>query len=389
METLGIELKNLGLACTIASFDPEDSSLVIRYVSIESKVLSAIEKIVERPVSGFRLALKTSTSYRELIEHHRAIVVPGSEVVSFATVVLPGFTRPIINRIMKLAGVQPDTEVIFLPLVIEDRLLGAFWLWGQDLQETDLPMFSTFASQMSIIMENARLFEQVHAGRERLRDLSRRLVQIQEAERRFIAHELHDEVGQSLTGLKLLLDSITEVTEATADKLQRAQSLAEELMNLVQDLSLDLRPPTLDDLGLLPTLTWHIQRYSAQTGMDVDIKHRGLRRRFPSNVEIAAYRIVQEALTNVARHAGVDKVTVHVWFNRKIKELCIQVEDQGSGFDYQAAIDDGRASGLIGMQERVVLLGGRLEINSAPGRGTALEATLPLEERIERRWHER
>jgi len=136
-------------------------------------------------------------------------------------------------------------------------------------------------------------------------------------------------------------------------------------------------------------LLWHIQRYCLQTGVEVNIEHRGVNQRFPPAVEIAAYRIVQEALTNVARYADVDVVNLHVWLNRRTKALCIQVEDKGSGFDYQEVLDNWGASGLIGMQERAVLLGGRLEINSTPGRGTMLEATLPLEEHIERRRHKR
>ena len=242
-----------------------------------------------------------------------------------------------------------------------------------------------------MIIENTDLFAQVISGRDRLRDLSQQLVQVHEAERRFIANELHDEIGQNLTGLKLILDSAISTFKhgsTNAEPFHRAKDLVEMLIDTVHDLSLDLRPPMLDDLGVLPTLAWHIQRYTEQTNIRVHFDH-DLDERFPTAIEVAAFRIVQESLTNVARHAGVDSVDLRVWFDRQAKELYIQVEDKGSGFDYQAVLDNGKASGLIGMQERVVLLGGQLMINALLGGGTILEATLPIEKRIERRHHER
>ena len=390
METLGTELKKLELACTVALFDPDDSSLVIRYVSIESKAFSRIEKTIKQSISGFRLALKTLTPYNELIDHHRAIAASGLEVASFATAVLPGFTQPVINRILKLVGVQPDTVAIILPLVIEDRLLGAFWLWGKNLQDADLPVFSTFASQLSIKLENARLFEQVKSGRESLQTLSHRLVEAQESERRSIARELHDEVGQNLTALKILLEYILNIpadAETKTAHLREAEELVNEISSKVQDLSLNLRPSMLDDLGLLPTLIWHIERFRSQARIKVDFEHRGLGRRFSTPLEVAVYRIVQEALTNVARHAKVDQVIVRVWADPD--EIHIQVEDHGAGFDKAAVFASQDSAGLIGMNERSILVGGSLDIVSTPGEGTTVMVVLPLEERLERRIHER
>jgi signal transduction histidine kinase len=143
----------------------------------------------------------------------------------------------------------------------------------------------------------------------------------------------------------------------------------------VRNLSLDLRPGMLDDLGLLPTLLWHFDNYTAKTQIKVDFKHSGLQIPFPPEVRVAAYRIVQEALTNVARHANVPEVDVAVWCDQKI--LWIRIQDKGNGFD-TTSISPGTSGGLFGMHERAHSLEGELTIESAPGMGTTITAQLPL-----------
>jgi PAS domain S-box-containing protein len=212
---------------------------------------------------------------------------------------------------------------------------------------------------------------QDYAGR--LQDLSRRLMEVQEQERRHFARELHDEIGQALTGLNLALETVARLpNEGLRDGLANAQALAKETTAQVRDLSLRLRPSMLDDLGLRPALLWHFNRYSKQTGVQVDFQVTGLESRLPAEVETAAYRIIQEALTNVARHAGVGAVDVCV--RQEDGELFLAVADKGVGFD--AAVVRG-TSGISGMYERVTLLGGQLAIESQPGAGTRLIATLP------------
>lgn len=225
--------------------------------------------------------------------------------------------------------------------------------------------------------ERERLFEEVKAGRERLQALSHRLVEVQEAERRHIARELHDETGQLLTGLKLTLEMSASFSgEALQANLDEAHSLISELITQVRELSLELRPAMLDDLGLVPTLLWHFERYTAQTQIQVNFKHSGLDGRFRSEVETTAYRIVQEALTNIARHAKVNVTTVRLWL--EAEALNVQIEDEGAGFDPEAAQAAATSSGLSGMAERAALLGGRLSIESRPRAGTRLTAQLPL-----------
>jgi len=212
---------------------------------------------------------------------------------------------------------------------------------------------------------------------DRLQTLSRRLLEVQEAERRHLARELHDDVGQSLTGLRMLLKlNADSLSDAARIKLEQARGIIDELLERIRRLSFDLRPAALDSLGLLPALLALFERYSEQTAVKVAFKHEGLEQRFPPDVETTAYRIVQEALTNVARHAGVGVVTVRVWANADT--LSLQIEDRGRGFDPEVAMTSPRSIGLAGMQERVMLLQGHLTIQSRPGAGTQLTAELPL-----------
>jgi PAS domain S-box-containing protein len=253
----------------------------------------------------------------------------------------------------------------------DDQNIGLIRLSDRDAGEftaDDEAILVQLAQMASIAVEKAQLFEEVHHNRERLQALSQRLLEVQETERRSIARELHDEIGQVLTGLKLTLGMSTH-------DLSYAQTLANDLIARVRDLSLALRPAMLDDLGLLPALLWLFERYSAQTNVHVDCKHVGLEgRRFGAAVETAAFRIVQEALTNVARHARVPRVTVRLWSDPN--RLGAQIEDEGIGFDPQTA--SAASSGLTGMRERASALDGHLTIDSAPGSGTRILVEWPL-----------
>ena len=210
-----------------------------------------------------------------------------------------------------------------------------------------------------------------------LQAVSSRLLEVQEAERRHLARELHDEVGQVLTGLRLLLKLNGDASiDTIKGRFYQARSIVDDLFGTVRRLSFDLRPADLDQFGLLPALLALFERYTSQTGILVDFKHRDVDRRFESKVETAAYRVVQQALTNTAQHAGVAGVTVRLW--AEANKLHLQVEDRGRGFDPEIVMKVTRSSGLFGMSERTSLVGGRMTIDSTPGEGTTITAELPL-----------
>ncbi len=233
------------------------------------------------------------------------------------------------------------------------------------------------------ITRRQRNEKELHENAERMKILSRRLIDVQEAERRSIALELHDEIGQILTGLKLTLEMSARLPEAeTRASIAGAQALVNELMTRTRKLSLDLRPATLDHLGLLSALLRHIRQYNFQTQVRVDFRHDGLEgRRFVPELEIAVFRIVQEALTNVARHSESEEVTVRIWADQHT--FTVQVEDNGRGFDPQTVMAVSQSSGLSGMRDRALLLGGSFTIDSHLGSGTRLIAEWSLENNSE------
>lgn len=205
---------------------------------------------------------------------------------------------------------------------------------------------------------------------------ARVLVEIQEEERRAIARELHDRLGQSLAVLKLLLG---EAMNPPLDKMRytvgEAQSLVNEMMSLTRELSLELRPKMLDDLGLLPALLYLFESYTARTHVSVKFEHYGLHKKFPPETGLAAYRIVKAALENVAAFSGVDEARVLAWSDRRV--LSFRIEDRGYGFD-PGIIPADRLCGINGMRGRALVAGGGLTISSARGQGTVVTAELPL-----------
>ena len=229
----------------------------------------------------------------------------------------------------------------------------------------------------SEIIERGRIEETLQRYAEQLKALSHRLAEVQEEERRYMAKELHDEIGQALTGISLSLVSMAGMSAKEIRKrLKEAQSLVSGLLDRVRNMSLTLRPAMLDDFGLLPTLLWHFKRYTAQTSIPIHFRQRCLDTRFRPEIETAVYRIVQEALTNIARHACAAEAEVITLVEGDM--LVVTVEDKGVGFEPEAVIVMKESVGLSGMRERLALLGGRLKIDSAPGRGTRLRAEIPL-----------
>jgi signal transduction histidine kinase len=235
---------------------------------------------------------------------------------------------------------------------------------------------------------NRALEEQVKAkteslieSNESIRQLAQRLEDVREEERARIAREIHDELGQQLTGLKMDI-SWTEkglragdVGEA-ADKMQEALGLLDKAIQTVRKIATDLRPSILDDLGLLAALEWQAHEFGKRSGIraifhtteeEVDVSPR---------IAISLFRICQESLTNVARHSGAEEVMIQ--FRRDGDRLILRIEDDGKGFDPDEKSWN-KSLGLIGMKERSLMIGGQLEIKSQPGEGTSLTVSLPFQ----------
>ena len=294
----------------------------------------------------------------------------------------PRFTKDYLD----IARAEEVVTALVVPIPGEGGVEGLLHVQNcspRPFTDQDEARLTRLASQAALAINNARLHEReqqaraaAEASREVLRRVSTQLVDAQEAERRQIARELHDEIGQTLTGLKLTLEAAARSRPSAARaRLGEAQAQTHELMKRVRRLSLDLRPTMLDDLGLVPALLWQLERYTAQTKVRVTFEHAGVEgRRFAPAVETAAFRIVQESLTNVARHSGATEATVRLWSTDEM--LGVQVEDAGVGFDARPAAV-AHSSGLSGMRERAVSLGGDLTLDSSPGAGTRVTCELP------------
>src|SRR5579875_767005 len=207
------------------------------------------------------------------------------------------------------------------------------------------------------------------------------IIAAQEQERKRIARELHDETSQVLTSLLISLAILEEAitNDEARQRITETRALAHQTLRAIRNLSIDLRPSALDDLGLLPALRWYVKEYQHKFPIEVDFQASGFKKRLPPEMETAIYRIVQESLTNIAKHAQAHTATITL--REDADAVYATISDDGKGFDLdelQRGQDRDRGLGLVGMHERAHLLGGTLAIESAPGQGTTIQFRIPL-----------
>jgi signal transduction histidine kinase len=274
------------------------------------------------------------------------------------------------HEAMRLIGASTG---LWVPLLVRGRAIGvlaAHDKLGADVRftDTDLRLAETFAARAALAVD---LSERI------ARDSLRRVVEGQELERRRLARELHDETGQALTSILLGLKALEERSKDPASRAA-TEELRELVVSTLQDvrrLAVELRPSALDDFGLVAALERLAESFAEQTGISVDFQTALADERLPEEVETALYRIVQESLTNVVKHAQARRVSILL--ARKDGAVKAVVEDDGQGFDPAEQTDDGY--GLMGMRERLALLGGRLEVESGHDGGTTIAAEVPVQ----------
>jgi PAS domain S-box-containing protein len=297
-------------------------------------------------------------------------------------------TSTLIRDSGELAGWSPPPELaalcnwLVIPLISTGKTMGmvvAAHVQANFFSQDQVELAEAVVSQAAVAMQNAWLFEQVRAGRQRLQLLSRHLVEIQENERKYIARELHDETSQALTSLKMGLHAIEQsanVQSTIVQQVAELKTLADGILESLHRLAMNLRPASLDHLGLVEALTSLVQSTGERSGITARYKSLGVdqRNRLTEDMESSIYRIVQESLTNIVRHARATYADVILeWQDDKI---IVIVEDDGVGLDLSAARTRGHL-GLVGMQERAEMLGGKLLIDSIPNGGTTLVVEIP------------
>lgn len=298
---------------------------------------------------------------------------------------MPRFDAPQALRVLQDSG--EDLPFIIVSGSIDEELAvsamraGAHDFIMKDRLTRLAPAVTRELREAEIRRERRRSERQVREQTQRLQALSRRLLEIQETERRAVARELHDEIGQVLTAVKINLQALARPDPAAAGELRLCESIdiLEHAIQCVRDRSMDLRPAVLDDFGLVPAVRWYLERHAGRAGFALQLRADPGLRRYPAEIETACFRIIQEAVTNTMRHAGA--ATLRIEIESLAPGLRFAIVDDGNGFDVESARARalaGGSIGLAGMQERVEFLDGAFEIDSAPGRGTHIEVFLPL-----------
>jgi len=268
---------------------------------------------------------------------------------------------------------------VSIPLLAGDQVIGLVILEHREPHffSPDLTDWATtLTNQAAIAIQNAWLFEQVRDGREHLQALSRRLVEVQESERLYIARELHDEAGQALASLMVglkLLEREGGDHQAVVERSQELKQIVDSVLENLHRLAMDLRPASLDHLGLVAALRQYVETISDQHQLAIQFEVVGTIERLTSEMETAIYRIVQEALTNIVRHAQATRAGVLL--ERRMDSILAIVEDNGVGFDPK--LISGDHLGVVGLKERADMLGGTIQIESSAGKGSTIILEVP------------
>jgi len=277
--------------------------------------------------------------------------------------------------------------MVVLPLFARNEFLGVLIACASEpnaFSHNEVEVLMSLASQAAVAIQNASLFAELDTKRKDLHKMSLRLVNAQEEERRRIARELHDELGQALTALKINLDLARrglppDASDQLCNSIQEASILARQTLETARSISLELHPAILDDLGLAAALRWATDRYQDRLDLKIELDTNIDKVQLRAELKITIYRIITEALTNAVRHAQAKHISIQVY--AKAEQIIIVVQDDGVGFaaqEWLASPAKHESLGLMSMKERAELLGGTFKINSETGQGTSIWATLPI-----------
>lgn len=348
--------------CNIMLMDDDENSRTVRSCGYDTFNADVFIETFIFPLSGQSIR-------NEIINTGKTLVVPD---VSDD----PRWAR---------AGAAWLRSYIAAPIIVQKKVIG-FINVGSSLPdvygEEQASHLQTFAHQAAVAFQNARFFQEAQKNATRLQSLSHQLINIQETERRYIARELHDEIGQALTAANMILQGAQSSTDIPLIHTRLKDSLA--ILNLAlqqtRKISLDLHPSLLDDLGLVPALRWYADREATWSNFKVQVQAKEIEN-LPEDLKLVCFRVTQEALTNISRHAQAKNVFIKLWQRAGCVHLVIQ--DDGQGFDVQEALNGaakGQSLGLLGMRERVLLVGGEIEIDSSPNHGAEIHAIFQVGE---------
>ncbi|MDP3025796.1 MAG: GAF domain-containing protein [candidate division Zixibacteria bacterium] len=277
-------------------------------------------------------------------------------------------------------------SVLSVPFILRGRLLGVLGLNSirekHEFTEPEIKLSRAIANLLSVAVENANLMEVSKKHSEELEKLSLQIINAQEEEKKNLAGKLHDVIAQDLTALQLDLkmsqQELPEQFAQTRNRLKEGEGLARQALENVCNLTMDLRPPILDDFGLASAIRWYVDGFSRRTNIKVALKFQELDCKFPPEFETAIYRTIQECLTNVAKHSEANKVNVSL--DKKNEHLRIIIRDNGIGFDPEI-FHFTSGFGLFRLKEKTELLGGKFRISSRRGKGTRVVIIFPCKDK--------
>lgn len=286
-------------------------------------------------------------------------------------------------------GLPPVLGMMAIPIKLQEKISGVILLehyksQSRNFTESDLLQIETLSSWIGLIIDDVQSRLELRHNKRSYRELLRRFITSGEEDRKMIAREIHDDVNQLLLSVRIDLEGIESTIPADMVNLQERLKVVRSHINQAFDdlhmLSLSLRPPGLDELGIHEALDWYIQNLGREASLPITLEVKGLgHRRVAPIVETELFRIAQEALHNVVRHAKAASATVKLEFTRS--SFVLIVEDNGIGFDASSVLSmsgSKRNIGLLGMKERAEICGGNLEIDSSPGYGTKLKVEIPM-----------
>ncbi len=295
------------------------------------------------------------------------------------TVTTPSFHETVWMQrapLVTAKGTSGSIDVVYLEQR-QEELEGPFLLEERHL-------IDSLADSVSSYLTRREAEESLRSAHAQMQTLSRQLMQVQERERRQLAHDLHDEIGQAVTAIKMNLQTMQRVadTSSVQDTLNDSLGILDKILQRVRDLSLDLRPSLLDDLGLVPAVRWYVERQAKRAGLVAEVEAENVPQDLEPDLSVACFRIVQESITNILRHAKATKIHVALREKDHSLDLCIKDDGIGIGAPETPATAAGRSTlGLLGMQERAQALGGRITIQSLPDQGTEVRVRIPFRPR--------
>jgi signal transduction histidine kinase len=382
MLTLGRELKQFGVYCVVALLKPDTLDLEIHFASLDSPALQFAEKLIGLKLSGFKIRRDRWSIYTRLVGDRQPVFVDDSFALSAS--LLPKFPRPLVKRVLSLSGVTEQTRAVYAPLMVKSEVIGVLGMWGEGLREEDLPAATVFAGQVAAALENRQQQTLLYERAQQLAVLE---------ERRRLARDLHDSVTQLIFSITLIAQSISPAWKRDPEegerRVGRLLELSHQTLVEMRALLTELRPAQEDHVTELATLPSNLARHVAslsQDGLRVDLNTSNYMPQ-PSALEENLFRIAQEALHNIVKHAHADEVKIVLGCDHQ--EIFLRVSDNGIGFqpdrqpmDLLPEREGRRGFGLANMRERAASEGGSLQLRSEPQKGTTVEVRIPIQREV-------